>query len=201
MGRTCSLTCLMLKGFFGALLCGIVLVGQMRAQEVIVAREKKPDTAAQPTPPPEQTQSELPAPPQLPEQTQSESLAPPQLPEQFPSESPTRSQPSKRKLREKKSSSTTPTLEEMRKAGALAAERLESPAPPPTTKTRASGERHAVAETPPATPTPRPVKRETRAEETRPSRRSSPASAKPEPVGPIRPTMMETGREEPSATP
>jgi hypothetical protein len=35
----------------------------------------------------------------------------------------------------------------------------------------------------------------------RPSRRSSPASAKPEPVGPIRPTMMETGREEPSATP
>jgi hypothetical protein len=201
MGRTCSLTCLMLKGFFGALVCGIVLVGQMRAQEVIVAREKKPDTAAQPTPPPEQTQSESPAPPQLPEQTQSESLAPPQLPEQFPSESPTRSQPSKRKSREKKSSSTTPTLEEMRKAGALAAERLDSPAPLPTTKTRASGERHAVAETPPATPTPRPVKRETRAEETRPSHRSSPASAKPEPVGPIRPTMMETGREEPSATP
>jgi hypothetical protein len=187
MGRTCSLTCLMLKGFFGALLCGIVLVGQMRAQEVIVAREKKPDTAAQPTPPPEQTQSE--------------SLAPPQLPEQFPSESPTRSQPSKRKSREKKSSSTTPTLEEMRKAGALAAERLDSPAPLPTTKTRASGERHALAETPPATPTPRPVKRETRAEETRPSHRSSPASAKPEPVGPIRPTMMETGREKPSATP
>jgi hypothetical protein len=191
----------MLNGLFRVVLCSLVVTARMYAQEVIVAREKKPDTAAQPTPPPEQTQSESPAPPQLPEQIQSESPAPPQLPEQFPPESPTRSQPSKRKSREKKSSSTIPTLEEMRKAGALAAERLESPAPLPTTRRRASGERHALAETPPATPTPRPAKREARAEETRPSRRSSPASAKPEPVGPIRPTMMETGREEPSATP
>jgi hypothetical protein len=175
----------MLNGLFRVVLCSLVVTARMNAQEVIVAREKKPDTATQPTQPPEQIQSESPA--------------PPQLPEQFPSESPMLLQPSKRKSREKKSGSTTPTLEQMRRAGALAAERLESPAPPQTGRTSGSRERSAVTESP-VTPTPRPAKREAHAEETRPSRRSSPASAKPE-IGPIRPTMMGTGKEEPSATP
>jgi hypothetical protein len=34
---------LMLKELFTALLCGFAIVGQMRAQEVVVAREAKPN--------------------------------------------------------------------------------------------------------------------------------------------------------------
>jgi hypothetical protein len=44
------------------------------------------------------------------------------------------------------------------------------------------------------------VKRETH-EENSASRRSGTRTAKPDPVGVIRPTMMETGRQEPGGTP
>jgi hypothetical protein len=176
------------NGLFRFALCSLLIAGEIHAQEVIVAREKKPETAAQSTPPPEQIQSESPAATPPAEQTQLESPTP------LPS-------PAKRKSHEKKSSSTALTLEQMRKAGAEAAERLESPNPPPAAKTSAPEEPRAVAEPPIITATPRPQRREARAEETRPSHRSSAAGPKPETVGPIRPTMMENGREEPSATP
>ena len=178
----------MLNGLFRVVLCSLVIAGPMHAQEVIVAREKKPETAAQPTPPPEQIQPESSTATPSPEQIQSESPTPPPP-------------PTKRKPREKKSNSTTPTLEQMRKAGALAAERLESPSPPPAATTSASDEQRSVAETPRITATPRPVKKEARAEETRPSHSSSSTGAKPETIGPIRPSMMDSGREEPSGTP
>ena len=184
----------MLNGLFRVVLCSLVIAGAIHAQEVIVAREKKPETAAQPTPPPEQIQPESATATPPPEQIQSESPTPPPPP------------PTKRKAREKKSNSTTPTLEQMRKAGALAAERLESPSPPPAATTSASDEQRSVAEAPRITATPRPAKKESRAEEsraeeTRPSRHSSSTGAQPETIGPIRPSMMDSGREEPSATP
>ncbi len=34
---------IMLKQFLGALVCGVVFIGKVHAQEVIVAREKKPE--------------------------------------------------------------------------------------------------------------------------------------------------------------
>ena len=179
----------MLNGLFRVVLCSLLIAGTMHAQEVIVAREKKPETAAQPTPPPEQIQPESATATPPPEQIQPESPTPPPP------------LPTKRKSREKRSSSTTPTLEQMRKAGALAAERLESPSPPPAATTSASDEQRSVAETPRITATRRPVKKESRAEETRPSRHSSSTGAQPETIGPIRPSMMDSGREEPSATP
>src|SRR4029077_8285863 len=98
MGCSCLSRPFMLKAFFSALLCSLVLVGHVRAQEVIVGRETKPEAPKQVAPSPEQTPPESPAP-----------------------ERP------KPKSREKKSGSAAPTLEQMRMAGALAAERLEKP--------------------------------------------------------------------------
>jgi hypothetical protein len=162
----------MLKGLFRALLCSLVLVGQIHAQEVIVSREIKPETPKQAAPPPEQTPSESPAP----ERT-------------------------KPKSRGKKSSSSVPTAEEMRMAGALAAERLENRSPPPAARTGGSDSQPAATETPTVSGTPKRVKRETRTGQTSVPRRSSSPVTKPETIGPIRPTMMESGRQEPSATP
>ena len=50
MGRSCLSRLLMLKAFFSALLCSLVLVGQVHAQEVIVGREKKPEAPKQAAP-------------------------------------------------------------------------------------------------------------------------------------------------------
>jgi hypothetical protein len=170
MGRIFSLTRLILKGFFGALLCSIVLVGQIRAQEVIVAREKKPEAPKQPA--------------ELPES--SESATPPVT---------------KPKSRAKKSASTGPTLEQMRAAGALAAERLNSPSSPQPPKTGESQSETTAVQAPVVSATPKPVKRQTPVEQKSTSRTSRSRSEKPEGVGPIRPTMMDSGREEPSVTP
>jgi len=160
----------MLRGFFCALLCSFILVGQTHAQEVIVARETKPEAPKQAAPPPEQT----------------------------PSESPT---PAKPKSRAKRSTSAEPTLEQMRMAGALAAERLNNPSP---SQTRRSGQSDSeVAPTPNATApeTPRPAKKEGRSEQTSTARRPSSRTAKPEATSAVRPTLMESGREQPSASP
>ncbi len=165
MGRSCLSRLFMLKAFLGALLCSLVVVGHVRAQEVIVARETKPEAPKQAEPSPEQTASESPAP----ERT-------------------------KPKSREKKSGSAAPTLEEMRMAGALAAERLENRISPQPGKTRGSDSEPAATESPALSETPKPIKKEARA-------RPSPRSTKPEAIGAIRPTMIESGREEPSATP
>ena len=83
----------MLKRFSPAVLCGVILIGKIHAQEVIVASEKKPERPAQT----------------------------PQPSEQIASESPTPT-PNKTKPREKKSVPATLTLEQMRAAGARAAE-------------------------------------------------------------------------------
>jgi len=153
------------------LLYTFILVGHTHAQEVIVARETKPEAPKQAAPPPEQTPSE--------------------------SATPQQTKPKSRK----KSTSAEPTLEQMRMAGALAAERLNNPSP---SQARRSGQSDSEAAPTPslAVPeTPRPAKKETRSEETSSSRRPSSRTAKPDASGAVRPTFMESGREQPSTTP
>ena len=162
----------MLKGFFRPLLCSLALVGQMHAQEVVVPRETKPEAPRETTP---SSESEKPP---------SESATPARV---------------KPKPREKKS--VAPTLEQMRASGALAGEgRSERPAPQPT-RTGASHSETAASPSPVVSQTPRPVKREAQIQPKSASRPSTPRSTKLEPVGPVRPTMIESGREQPSATP
>ena len=164
----------MLKGLFRVLFCGLVLVGQVHAQEVIVAREKKPEAPKEEAPPPS-------------EQTPSESSPP---------------ETTKPKSRTKKS--TGPTVEQMREAGALAAERRDNRSRPESNRTSESGSEAAAAPktfdisratVTPITPEPRAAPTST------PRRTSSRTTTKPEPMGAVRPTMMESGRQEPSATP
>jgi hypothetical protein len=160
----------MLKRFFRAVLCSVILIGKIHAQEVIVAREKKPE-------PPTQT---------------------PQPSEQLTAESPTPA-PRKSKSREKKSAPSTLTLEEMRAAGARAAEGSNDRSVSQSTKTREPDVESAPMPNPTVAETRRPVKRETSVEE-----RSSPRPSRGtniEGMGPIRPTMMESGREAASPSP
>jgi hypothetical protein len=171
-GRIYSQGGFMLKGFFKPLLCSVVLVGQMQAQEVVVPHETKPEAPRQAAPSSEQAPSESPA--------------------------PARPKP---KPREKKSGSTAPTLEQMRAAGALAAEGRNDKSVPQSTRTSASRSETAAAPSPAVSQTPTPVKKETRAVQTSEPRRSSSRNAKLEAIGPVRPTMIESGREQPSATP
>jgi hypothetical protein len=162
----------MLKIFFSALICSLVFVGQVHAQEVIVAHEKKPEAPKQAAPSSEQTPSESPT--------------------------PTITKP---KSREKKSGPTTLTAEQMRMAGALAAERLENRSSPQPARTDGSDSKPSAPELPTVSATSRPVKKEPRTEQTSVPRGSNPRSTKPEPLDAIRPTMIESGRQEPSATP
>jgi hypothetical protein len=161
-------------GFFMVLLCGFILVGQTHAQEVIVAREAKPEPPKQAAPPPEQTPAE--------------------------SATPEPEQP-KRKSRSKRSTSAEPTLEEMRNAGAIAAERLSNPSPSQTRKSGRSDSEAAPTPGPTVPETPRPARKETRSEPTSTSHRPTTQTTKPVPSGAVRPTLMESGRSEPSTTP
>jgi hypothetical protein len=172
MGGSCLSRLFMLKAFFSALFCSLVLVGQVYAQEVIVVHEKKPEAPKQAAPSSEQT----------------------------PSESPTPAL-TKSKSREKKSGSTTLTAEQMRMAGALAAERLENTGSPQPARTGGSDSEPSAAEVPTVSATPKPVKKEPRTGQTSVPRRPNPRTTKPEAMGAIRPTMIESGRQEPSATP
>jgi hypothetical protein len=151
----------MLRGFLGAVVCSFLLMGGMHAQEVIVARETKPDTAK----PPAQEMPKM-----------------------------------KSKTREKKSSSKTPTLEEMRMAGARAAERLNNPTPSSPSKPAEPESETIAREAPAVLPTATPAKKESR-EQKRASHRAAPGTTKPDSVGAIRPTMIETGRQEQDGTP
>jgi len=160
------------RGFFCVLLCSFILVGQTQGQEVIVARETKPEAPKQAAPPPEQTPSE--------------------------SATPERTKP---KSRGKRSTSAEPTLEQMRMAGALAAERLNNPSPSQTRRSGQSESEAAPTPSPAVLETPRPAKRETRPEQTSTARRPSSRTAKPEATGAVRPTMMESGKQQPSASP
>ncbi|HEX4653441.1 MAG TPA: hypothetical protein VH227_04260 [Candidatus Udaeobacter sp.] len=163
----------MLRGFLGAVLCSFLLIGGIHAQEVIVARETKPEAAKPPPEPSEQTTSEPPT-----------------------------EMPKKSKTREKKSNSKTPTLEDMRIAGARAAERLNNPTPSSSSAAKpAEPELDAAATGASAvSATTTPAKKESR-EQRSASHRAAPRITKPDPIGAIRPTMIETGRQEPGGTP
>jgi hypothetical protein len=172
MGRNCLSRLFMLKAFSSALICSLVFVGQVHAQEVIVAHEKKPEAPKQAAPSSEETPSESPA--------------------------LTITNP---KSRGKKPGSTTLTAEQMRMAGALAAERLENRSSPQPARMDGSDSEPSAAELPTVSATPKPLKKEPRTEQTSVPRRPNPRTTKPEPLGAIRPTMIESGRQEPSATP
>ena len=163
---------IMRKRFFGAVLCSAILIGKIHAQEVIVAREKKPE---------------------LPTHT-------PEPSEQLASESPTPAS-HKPRSREKKSGPATLTLEEMRAAGARAAEGTGDRSVSQSTKTREPDVESAPMPNPTVAETPRPVKRETPVEQRTPSHPSRSRGTNIEGMGPIRPTMMESGREGPSPSP
>ena len=96
---------------------------------------------------------------------------------------------------------TEPTLEQMRMAGALAAERLNNPNPSQAKKSGQSDSEAASTPRPAVPETPRPAKRKPRSEQTNTSHRTSSRAAKPDTAGAVRPTFMESGRSEPSATP
>ena len=160
------------RGFLWPLLCCLVLAGRMHAQEVVVPHETKPEAPEQATPSSESEQ------------------APPE------SATPARTKP---KSREKKSAA--PTLEQMRASGALAGEGRRDRSVPQPTSTGKSRSEEAAPPSPAASPTTTPVKRETHIEQKRASRASSPRGSNLEPIGPVRPTMIESGREQPSATP
>jgi hypothetical protein len=169
----------MLRRLFPALLCSVILVGNIFAQEVIVAREKKPEPAKPPPEPSSQTM---------------------QPSEELPSETPAET-PRKHKPREKKSTSRTLTLEKMRAAGARAAEGPNEQSPSEPIKTREPKVERAPAGNPIVAETPRPAKRQTPVARENSSRPTQQRGTTLEGIGPIRPTMMESGREPPSPSP
>jgi cytoskeletal protein RodZ len=130
-GWSCLSRRFMPRGFFMVLLCSFILVGDTHAQEVIVARETKPEAPKQAAQPPEQTPSESATP------------------------EPQRPKPKSRK----KSASAEPTLEQMRTAGARAAERLNKPSPSQTKRSGQSDSEAAPTPRPAVPETPRPAKR------------------------------------------
>jgi hypothetical protein len=163
----------MLRGFFRPLLCSLALVGQMDAQEVVVPRETQKEASTE--------------------------AAPASESEQTPSESPTPAPRTKRKPREKKS--VTPTLEQMRASGALAAEGRNDRSVAEPNKTGKSHQETTPTLRPVVMPTTTPEKREAHIPQKNASRPSAQRGAKLESIGPVRPTMMESGREPSSATP
>jgi hypothetical protein len=162
----------MLKRFFRVILCSVVLFGKIHAQEVIVAREKKTE---------------------LPMQT-------PQPSEQLPSDSTTPA-PRKSKSHEKKSAPARLTLEEMRAAGARAAEGPNDRSVRQSAKTREPDVESPPVPNSTVAETHKPVKRETPVEERSSPRPSRSRGTNIEGMGPIRPTMMESGREAVSPSP
>jgi len=155
------------------LLCSFVLAPPLYSQEVIVARERKPEVPKPTAPPVEEAPSES---------------VPPE---------PQRTKPKTRK----RSEPAQPTLEQMRKAGALAAERLNNPNPSPARRSGQSDSERPPAPSTPVPSTPRPVRREPRPEHTSTSNRSSPRSSRPDMTGAVRPTFIESGRSEPGTSP
>jgi len=162
---------IMLKRFFWVVIC-VIFIGKIHAQEVIVGREKKHELPAQTPQPSEQVSSESPTP-----------------------------APRKSKSREKKSAPARLTLEEMREAGVRAAEGLNNRSGSQSTKTREPDVENAPVPNPIVAETPRPVKRETPVEQRKSPSPSKSRSTNIEGTGPIRPTMMESGREAPSPSP
>lgn len=162
----------MLKRFLWAFLCSAILIAKMHAQEVIVAREKKPESPNKTLQPSEEATAESPTP------------APP-----------------KSKSYENKSAPATLTLEEMRAAGARAAEGSNTRPVSQPTKTHEADTESVPVPSATVAETPRPLKRETPVDQRSSSRPEKPRSTNLEGIGPIRPTMMESGREQPSPSP
>jgi len=162
----------MLRKLLTVSLCGFAIVGQMRAQEVMVARETKPNTSEQAAPAPERSDVES--------ETSTEA---------------------KSQVRKKKSPSAALTVEQMRMAGALAAERLKGRTLQEAGAAGGSSSQTPAAETRNAFGAAERMKKETRVEETDASRASNSRATKSEAVGPIRPTMIESGKQEPAASP
>lgn len=161
------------RPFSTVLLCSFLLAGHLYSQEVIVAREAKPE-APKPAAPPA-------------EETPSESVTP----------EPQRTKPKTRK----RSESAQPSLEQMRKAGALAAERLNNPNPSSARRSGQSDSEASSAPSRPAPETPKPVRREARSEHANTSHRASPRTSRSDMAGVVRPTFIESGRSEPSTSP
>ncbi len=159
----------MLRKVLTVSLCGFAIAGQMRAQEVMVARETKPNTSEQAAPAPERSDVES--------ETSTEA---------------------KSQIRKKKSPSAALTVEHMRMAGALAAERLNSRT---VQETGASSLQTPAVETRNVSGASERKKKETRVEQTDASRASNSRTTKSEAAGPIRPTMIESGKQEPAASP
>src|SRR5438874_3149930 len=139
----------MLKKLFIALLCAFAIAGQMRAQEVVVAREAKPN-------------------------------------------------PTKSQVSEKKSASTTLTVEQMRMAGALAAERQKKQTPAEQTNSvGGSSLQGAKADT-----LAERQKTETRVEQASAHRAPTAHTTNSEVLspGPVRPMMLESRKQEPAAS-
>ena len=101
--------------------------------------------------------------------------------------------PTKARVRAKKSASTLPTVEQMRMAGALAGERLTNPPRiEATTARRESSPQKAKSDAVPAER----MRKEKRVEQSSAQRRSKTGTTKSEVVAPVRPTMIESGKEE-----
>jgi len=160
----------MLKQFFTALICGLSVAGQMRAQEVVVAREKKPSASEQAAPVSERTDSESAT------ATGMETQA-----------------------RKKKSASTVLTVEQMRMAGALAAERQKDQARVEQPSTTGGPSLQAPRTFGGTLATERQKKR-IRLEQSSVPRAPNSQTGKSEAVGPVRPTMIESGNQEPAAS-
>ena len=158
------------KQFFIGLLCGLSVAGQMRAQEVVVAREEKPSASERAAPVSERTDSESATATRMETQT-----------------------------RKKKSASTVLTVEQMRTAGALAAERQKNQAQVEQTSATAGPSRQAP-KTFGGTLAAEKQKKQIRLEQPSLPRASNSQTGKPEAVGPVRPTMIESGKQEPAAS-
>jgi hypothetical protein len=159
----------MLKELFTALLCSFAIAGQMRAQEVVVAREAKPNPTERVAPVSEGTDSE--------------------------SETVTKT---KSQDREKKSASSTITVEQMRMAGALAAERQKKQTPAEQTSSVGGSSWQG----PKAATLAARQKTETRVEQANAHRAPTAQTTNSEALspGPVRPTMLESGKQEPAAS-
>jgi len=160
----------MLKQFFTALLCGLAVAGQMRAQEVVVAREEKPSASEQAAP--------------VSERTDSESATATRMDTQ---------------ARKKKSASTALTVEQMRMAGAFAAERQKNQARVEQTSTTGGPSLQAPKASRGALAAER-QKKQIRLEQPSVPRASNSQTGKSEAVAPVRPTMIESGKQEPAAS-
>src|SRR5260370_37102508 len=158
----------MLKQFFTALLCGLALAGQMRAEEVGVGREEKPSASEQAAP--------------VSERTDSESVTATRMDTQ---------------ARKKKSASTVLTVEQMRMAGALAAERQKNQARVEQTSTTGGSSLQAPTIFGGTAAAER-QKKQTRLEQPSARRTRNSQTGKSEAADPVRPTMIESGKQEPA---